>query len=53
MKKNKSTPTNLSKIVINHKLDKLAKKDLFPEKLKEANKILSNTTLPIIKESSR
>jgi hypothetical protein len=53
MKKDKSTPTKLSNIVINHKLDKLAKKDLFPEKLKEANKILSNTTLPIIKESSR
>ncbi|MFN5335392.1 MAG: hypothetical protein ACK5BV_09415 [Bacteroidota bacterium] len=53
MKKDKSTPTKLSNVVINHRLDKLAKKDLFPKKLKEANKILSTTPLPKIKEPSR
>ncbi len=53
MKKNKSTPANLSNVVVNHSLDTLAKKNLFPKKVKEANKILSSTTLPKIKESSR
>lgn len=33
-------------VIINKDLDKLAKKVLFPEKLKEANRILKTVGLP-------
>ena len=47
-KKDKSTPTNLSKIVINHKLDKLAKKDLFLENVKVKSKKAAGKTLRVL-----
>ncbi len=38
---------------INKKLDKLAKKVLFPEKLEEANRVLKTVGLPKIKKRKR
>lgn len=40
-------------VVINKSLDKLADKVLFPEKLKEANKILKTVGLPKLKRTTR
>jgi hypothetical protein len=40
-------------VIINKSLDKLAEKVLFPEKLKEANKILKTVGLPKLKRSTR
>jgi hypothetical protein len=46
MKSKKSTDIDLSSVKINEELNKYAHQNLFPEKLAEANRILSETPLP-------